>query len=85
VHSQIIENSAYSLLAEPTAFPQRRRPARAMQSEHRFTTAPYDVDMCGPVVVRIDDDAQAPKTQDGWHISLYHNPSVWVSRRASPA
>jgi len=52
-----------------------------MQSEHRFTTTPYDVDMCRTVVIWIDDDAQAPKTQDGWHASLYHNPSVWVSRK----
>jgi len=51
-----------------------------MQSEHRFTSTPYDVDMCRPVIVWIDNDAQAPKTQDGWHTSLYHNPSAWVKQ-----
>ena len=42
-------------------------PMRTVQCEYRLFPGTDHVDMRGPMVVRIDDDAQAIETERRWH------------------
>jgi hypothetical protein len=53
--------------AEPVAFAQLQRPARAIQIEYRFACRSLDVNMCGAMIVWIHDHTQSIEPINGWH------------------
>jgi hypothetical protein len=59
------------------AFSKLRRTVRAMQDKHGFSARPFNMDMCWPVVVWVDNDAQAIKAENRRHKAIYQNPSAW--------
>src|SRR3546814_1800639 len=61
---------------ETVALPQLRRTIGAMQDENRLAVRPFNMDMSGTMIVRIDHDPQAIYAQDSRHCRTYiKNPS----------
>src|SRR3546814_4837394 len=52
---------------ETVALPQLRRTIGAMQDENRLAVRPFNMDMSGTMIVRIDHDPQAIYAQDSRH------------------
>ena len=46
---------------------QTHRTDRTIQIEDGETLGTDDVNVCRPMVVRVNDYAQVPNSQDGWH------------------
>jgi hypothetical protein len=47
------------LFRESIVFPELWRPVRTIQIKHGLASVPNDVNMCRPVIIRIDNDPQA--------------------------
>src|SRR3546814_7962545 len=56
---------------ETVALPQLRRTIGAMQDENRLAVRPFNMDMSGTMIVRIDHDPQAIYAQDSRHCRTY--------------
>jgi len=41
-----------------------------MQNEDGFTVLSYDMNVCGAMVVWVNDYAKAVESKDGWHGSI---------------
>jgi len=54
-------------MSETIVGPQLWRAMWAVQREHRFFPGSNYVNMRGPMVVRVDDHAQAIETERRWH------------------
>jgi hypothetical protein len=52
---------------EAVVLTQVNRAFRAVQIEERFMLGADDVNVCGPVVVRVDDYSKVANSQDGRH------------------
>src|SRR3546814_18506920 len=52
---------------ETVALPQLRRTIGAMQDENRLAVRPFNMDISGTMIVRIDHDPQAIYAQDSRH------------------
>jgi hypothetical protein len=48
---------------KPIVFPQRRRPIRTAQIKYRLAALANDVDMCWPMIVRVDHCAPRAITE----------------------
>jgi hypothetical protein len=55
-----------------------------VQVEHGFVLSTDDMDVCWPVIIRIDDHAQAIDSIDGRHTSVYNKPKR-LGKYFSPA
>src|SRR3546814_14606191 len=67
---------------ETVALPQLRRTIGAMQDENRLAVRPFNMDMSGTMIVRIDHDPQAIYAQDSRHCRTHiKNPSARESFR----
>ena len=53
---------------EAAVLAQLGRAIGAVQEEHRLATASSDVDMRGPVIMRVDHHAQPVDAEDGRHV-----------------
>lgn len=71
--SQRRTDAIHSPEIETVAIAKFRRPVRAKQIENRLPTRADHVDMRGPMVIRIDDHAQATETELGRHNPLWNN------------
>jgi len=47
--------------------PYRYRASRAIEIEDSFSVAPNDVNMSGPMVIRVNHHSQSPEPQHGRH------------------
>ena len=52
---------------EAVVLAQTDRSFGAVQIEERFMLGADDVNVCWPVVVRVDDYSKVANSQDGWH------------------
>jgi len=52
---------------ETIALPQTQRALGTIQDEYGSEPLPDDMNVCRPMIVGIDYDAQAPQSQDGRH------------------
>ena len=82
-------NTVYFRPAESIALSQFCRSMWTIQDECRFTACSYHVDMCRPMIGRIDDHTKAMETENSRHVMASTNLSaqifmaIWFgSRRA---
>jgi hypothetical protein len=61
--------NALCLVFRETRLPQTQWAIRTIQIEDGSMPLADDVNMRRQVVVGVDDDSQAPQSQDGWHES----------------
>jgi hypothetical protein len=76
--SQCLLNQIQYVLCEAKVFPDGDRPIRAIQFKDGLVPVSDYVDVCRPMVIRINDNAKTRKPQDGWHIPIISNLSAWV-------
>ena len=76
--------------AKPVTFPQFGRPVRAIEVEHGLAVCPDHMDMGGPMISRIDNDAQPVEAQHRGHRRVLSEiKALWNvvqgARRLQPA
>jgi hypothetical protein len=62
-------SNALCLVLRETRLPQTQRVSRAIQDEDGVMPLPEDVNVCRPVIVGKNNDAQTPQSQHAWHVS----------------
>jgi hypothetical protein len=74
VRGQIVLDAPNVLAAEAVGSAQLWWSVRTVQNEHGFAISSDDVDMGGPVIVRVDHHPQAIESQNSWHLSYIAKP-----------
>jgi hypothetical protein len=61
-------------IGEAVVLAQTDRAFRAVEVEERLMLGANDVNVCWPVVVRVDDSSKVANSQDGRHMRRIHIP-----------
>ena len=67
MRAERFDNPFQAALVEAPQVPQLRGAIGAVEQEHRLAAGSDDVDVRGPVIVRVDGHAQAIEAENGRH------------------
>lgn len=67
MRAERLDHPFQAALVKASQVPQLRGTIRAVEQEHRLAAGSNDVDVRGPVIMRVDGHAQAIEAENGRH------------------